>query len=366
MLLCRASTFVTRKVQATRGGAGSCLHARSAAAGQLCDKHGQAGLACPTGSVCMSPIVSPGENMFKVCFQPGLGQTAEPRWLPGQASVTATRNLQAESTANSSMAVEYAYQAANSNQGTDASEQLKWLPGMHDSGDVSNVEPVDKSDQQPGLQRSNNMSSNSEHSNLYESYQNTTAFHTQSPDGAESQHADAQHSSDRIGRVALASEHRKIIQTHMPDAAEAVLTCPHYLVYVGTAGQLLQAVQVSEYVPKSSLVPLHWPHMIEQLLVYTFAVSAALALINMAPIWYLDGEAAFIEAVKLRGHSDMFYSPAAKPPRFCGRILRMVLCFGTGVFVCVLILHMIRLLGYDAMVGHMLHTLGKLLSFVLT
>ena len=34
------------------------------------------------------------------------------------------------------------------------------------------------------------------------------------------------------------------------------------------------------------------PHIIEQLLAYTFAVSAALALLNMAPVYGLDGEAA--------------------------------------------------------------------------
>ena len=260
------------------------------------------------------------------------------------------------------MAVDYAHQAVYNRQRSHASEMPARLAGTV----TSSVELFGQSDQQTGLPHSNSTSSKSEPSVLHNSHPNTTALHRQLADGAERQHTDAQSGSDRIGRVALASEHRKIIQKHVPDPAEAMLTCPHYLVYVGTAGQLLQAVQVSDYVPKFNLVPLHWPHMVEQLLVYTFAVSAALALINMAPIWYLDGEAALVEAVKLRGHSEMFYSPAAKPPRVWGRLLRMVLGVGTGVFVCVLMLHMIRILGYDAKVGHMLHTLGKLLSFVLT
>lgn len=169
---------------------------------------------------------------------------------------------------------------------------------------------------------------------------------------------------DRIGRVALANEHRKVIRQEL--SPEPELNCPHYLVYVGTSGQLMQALEVSDFVPKFSLVPLQWPHIIEQMLVYTFAVSAALALINMAPIWYLDGEAALSSAIRLRGHSDIFYSSVTQPNRHWGRLLRGVLGIGSSVFVCVFLLHMVRLLGYDAKLGHLLHTLGKLLSFVLT
>ena len=86
----------------------------------------------------------------------------------------------------------------------------------------------------------------------------------------------------------------------------------------------------------------------------------------MAPIWYLDGEAALSAAVRLRSHSDMFYSSVKQPSQHWGRLLRCVLGVGSSVFVCVLSLHMMRLFGYDAKLGHLLHTLGKLLSFVLT
>ena len=169
---------------------------------------------------------------------------------------------------------------------------------------------------------------------------------------------------DRIGRVALANEHRKVIRQELSPTKE--LSCLHYLVYVGTSGQLMQALEVSDFVPKSSWIPLQWPHMIEQMLVYTFAVSGALALINMAPIWYLDGESALSSAIRLRGHSDLFYSSVTQPSRHWGRLLRCILGVGSCVFVCVFLLHMVRLLGYDAKLGHLLHTLGKLLSFVLT
>ena len=52
------------------------------------------------------------------------------------------------------------------------------------------------------------------------------------------------------------------------------------------------ATQVTDYLPRLGIFPLSLPRMLEQLLEYTFKVSAALALINMAPVIYLDGQAA--------------------------------------------------------------------------
>ena len=49
---------------------------------------------------------------------------------------------------------------------------------------------------------------------------------------------------------------------------------------------------MTDYLPRLGLFPLRLPRMLEQLLEYTFKVSAALALINMAPVIYLDGQAA--------------------------------------------------------------------------
>lgn len=303
--------------------------------------HGASGLICPADTVCMSPIVNPGELMFKLCFQQTLGSgTAEPRWLPGQASTSGRRGLTADISTHSNAVTQ------------DAADSM--ITQRSQFG--QNVSQA--------LQR--HIVLDSDKAVLTDVPAGTAVIFNTSSVGHFDPGADLQSSIDRIGRVALASEHRKIIQQHMPTTPRSPLTCLHYLVYVGTAGQLMQAVQVSDYVPKSTLIPLHLPHMFEQLLVYTFAVSAALALINMAPIWYLDGEAALIEIVKLRGHTDMFYSPAIQRPRVWGRLLRCVFGFGTGVFVFVFSLHVIRLFGYDAMLGHMLHTLGKLLSFVLT
>ena len=49
---------------------------------------------------------------------------------------------------------------------------------------------------------------------------------------------------------------------------------------------------MTDYLPRLGLLPLSFPRIIEQLLEYTFKVSAALALINMAPVIHLDGQAA--------------------------------------------------------------------------
>lgn len=331
----------------------------------------------------MSPLVGPGEHMFKLCFRPGgASKPADARWLPGQAGGV-RRQLMAVTSLNGSVAghnivhdisLDQQHSFGRSalgpqlNVGAGRNGHMNQMATGASATDSSLLHqsalPMSLHDVGIGNSSTSSLLQNVSSDASQEGRQSVSIPHV-------AQHAaglqlESQTSSDRIGRVALASEHRKIIQKHAADPAKAVLTCSHYLVYVGTAGQLMQAVQVSDYVPKLSLIPLLWPHIIEQMLVYTFAVSAALALINMAPIWYLDGEAALIEAAKLRGHSDMFYSPAALPPRVWGRLLRLVLAFGTGVFLCVLALHMIRLLGYDSMVGHMLHTLGKLLSFVMT
>ena len=56
---------------------------------------------------------------------------------------------------------------------------------------------------------------------------------------------------------------------------------------------------MTDYCPVAWWVPMGLPHVIEQLLAYTFAVSAALALLNMAPVYGLDGEAALRSLLQL-------------------------------------------------------------------
>ena len=360
----RASAFANRKLQAGKGQFGSCLHARSAAACPPCSiAQGAAHSSCPNGAICMSPVVSPGDHMYKVCFHPG-SASGDVRWLPGQAGVTARKMLSLPQTAGLDVSQPTSSGAQQDNSwrqvteapgdvavtnGTQAHQEA-WRGRLHRQAlsEVAHLAPHPIKDD----------------SKLTSATLQSQSLQQNSNDSLQRPYAQPGAVRDRIGRVALANEHRKVIrqESSPPD----VLSCAHYLVYVGTSGQLMQALDVSDFIPKSSFVPLQWPHVIEQMLVYTFAVSAALALINMAPIWYLDGEAALSSAVKLRGHSEIFYSSVSQPSRHWGRLLRCVLGVGTCVFVCVLVLHMVRLLGYDAKLGQHLHTLGKLLSFVMT
>lgn len=336
----------------------------------------------------MSPVVSPGDHMFKVCFHPS-SSSEDTRWLPGQASTIDRKLLSQQEEEEGGQGTRgtskgFADHDASYNDVLATSSQQE----VQEAEDAADADGVHKT---PAGQRIIGAQAQHGKIQLPDQVAVTSAYLAAHPtkDAVKSGLATAlqQHwpqqvpassnisvesgsnissdtIGDRIGRVALANEHRKVIRQELSPKTE--LSCVHYLVYVGTSGQLMQALEVSDFVPKSGWIPLQWPHMIEQLLVYTFAVSGALALINMAPIWYLDGESALSSAIRLRGHSDLFYSSVTQPSQHWGRLLRCILGVGSCVFVCVFLLHMVRLLGYDAKLGHLLHTLGKLLSFVLT
>ena len=329
----------------------------------------------------MSPVVSPGDHMFKLCFHPS-SSSQEARWLPGQASTIGRKLLsqhkEEEEGGQETQGAGKGFAdhntsllATSSQQDMQEAEDAADADGVHGTAAAQHAQhgTIHLPDQvavnsaylaahptkdavKPGLATA-----------LQQHWPQQVPANSNTSVGSRS-NVDSDAIGDRIGRVALANEHRKVIRQELSPKKE--LSCPHYLVYVGTSGQLMQALEVSDFVPKSSWIPLQWPHMIEQLLVYTFAVSGALALINMAPIWYLDGESALSSAIRLRGHSDLFYSSVTQPSRHWGRLLKCILGVGSCVFVCVFLLHMVRLLGYDAKLGHLLHTLGKLLSFVLT
>ena len=360
----RASAFASRKLQAGKGQPGSCLPARSAAASPACSTaQGAAQNSCPDGAVCMSPVVSPGDHMYKVCFQPS-SISGDARWLPGQASVTGRKVLSLQQMAGLDVSQPTGF-------GAQQHKSRRQVAEVHGDVAVSNATQAHKGAQEGSVHRQEPSKAAhraahpvKDHAKFTSATLQSQSLQQNTSNSLQQLYGQPGAVRDRIGRVALANEHRKVIrQENSPSEG---LSCPHYLVYVGTSGQLMQALDVSDFIPKSSFVPLQWPHVIEQMLVYTFAVSAALALLNMAPIWYLDGEAALSSAVKLRGHPEIFYSSVSQPSRHWGRLLRCVLGVGSCIFVCVLVLHMVSLLGYDAKLGQHLHTLGKLLSFVMT
>ncbi len=59
--------------------------------------------------------------------------------------------------------------------------------------------------------------------------------------------------------------------------------------------------QVTDFSPKAGWISTGLPDTIEQMLAYLFNVSAALALINMAPVFYFDGQAALDALLGLQG-----------------------------------------------------------------
>ena len=62
---------------------------------------------------------------------------------------------------------------------------------------------------------------------------------------------------------------------------------------------------MTDYLPGLGLLPLGFPRMVEQLLEHTFKMSAALALINMAPVIHLDGQAALDVLLDCLGASSV-------------------------------------------------------------
>jgi hypothetical protein len=70
-------------------------------------------------------------------------------------------------------------------------------------------------------------------------------------------------------------------------------------------------LQVTDYLPRLAVFMLGLPRALEQLLEYTFKVSAVLALINMAPVIYFDGQAALDVLILSIGSC----SPQACPSR---------------------------------------------------
>lgn len=106
--------------------------------------------------------------------------------------------------------------------------------------------------------------------------------------------------------------------------------------------------------------------MIEQLLAYTFSVSAALALLNMAPVYGLDGEAALKALLQMGDSGDVFSRPSGLRGslRVGRRLLHHALMnVGTAIFVLLLLLHLLRLSGYDATLMRTLATVRHLLTF---
>lgn len=99
--------------------------------------------------------------------------------------------------------------------------------------------------------------------------------------------------------VAILPGAEKLVDIRVESANSGKL---NQVFFKGHARALGQAVSVSSYVPKHrwllpevclrSLAEWDVPNMLERQLQYVVSISLALAILNMAPVYYLDGEAA--------------------------------------------------------------------------
>jgi len=61
------------------------------------------------------------------------------------------------------------------------------------------------------------------------------------------------------------------------------------LIFLGSPAELYQSVQLTEYSPRVTQLPVRLPDQMAKLLRYTFSISFGLALLNIVPCYLLDG-----------------------------------------------------------------------------
>lgn len=89
--------------------------------------------------------------------------------------------------------------------------------------------------------------------------------------------------------------------------------------FLGDPRVLLMTISVSDYQPRASLMWLHLPAALETCLVYCVSLSGALALLNMLPVFALDGQWAFMAFV------EMYFAPFFESsPQAKGRLFNVV------------------------------------------
>eukprot|EP00250_Pteridium_aquilinum_P003866 c14141_g1_i1 orf=463-1728(+) len=119
-------------------------------------------------------------------------------------------------------------------------------------------------------------------------------------------------------------------------------SCEHSLVFVGNPRDLFHSLQLTNYWPRQEglfgLFPLSFSVLflkfLERLLMYTFSLSAAMVLLNSAPVFYLDGELVF--------QAWLVLSRSWSHPRKHKRIMQIVLTGGTLLMASFLIFEFIR------------------------
>jgi len=98
-----------------------------------------------------------------------------------------------------------------------------------------------------------------------------------------------------------------------------------FLLYYGYPRSLWFSLTVSDYIPRLWFFPAALPLAIEKTLRYTASISGALGIINMAPIYWLDGQWACSVFLVL--------SFPSMSPRSRERLLKLILITTAGLFV---------------------------------
>ena len=205
MLPCRASALgSTRAGDLLPERTGSCLNAREAAAHRPCnsaDADGRSG--CPEGSHCLAPLLPDGDQFFKLCFQPAHPGSSPA--VPAEAKQGSRRLLPEQEPAG----------------GSGATRRLHQVSGAHLSAPA-----------QASQHRGHSNSSVS----LYSHQRHRRRSHGEETQGAQQQAVE----------LDAAAAHHRPHQEGLPGSAE----CPNYIAFVGTAGRLLQSLDVTNYSPK--------------------------------------------------------------------------------------------------------------------
>ena len=95
------------------------------------------------------------------------------------------------------------------------------------------------------------------------------------------------------------------------------------VLFLGDPRALNFVLSVSSYIPKSHSVPLWLPDLLRTLSTYFISLSSALALLNMVPAYYLDGQWALIVLV------DLCLESRVPDPQKRNRICNCVLIAGS-------------------------------------
>ena len=104
------------------------------------------------------------------------------------------------------------------------------------------------------------------------------------------------------------------------------------LLYAGHPAQVWHDIDVIDYQPRMSLpLPLDLPRMIERFFMFTGSLATALALLNLAPVYKLDGEETTTCLLAL-------LLPPARFPRLLPFVRESLLWFGTILLVANLVL----------------------------